>query len=36
MFLLGILICPQSGDHPLEDVVKVAIIPRKIFISLAT
>ncbi len=26
---LGIFVCSQSGDHPLKDVAKVAIIGRK-------
>jgi hypothetical protein len=29
-FYLGIFVCSQSGDHPKEDVGKVAIIPVKI------
>ncbi len=28
VFLLGIFVCGQSGNHPQEDIEKVTIIPR--------
>jgi hypothetical protein len=32
-FYLEIFVCSQSGDHPHEDVEKVAILLRKILVA---